>query len=231
MSDSGDLSPSWAEIIRAAMEARIAELHTGLPAYVVTFYADKQQADVRPHLFRSVLDDDGVPRLIDPPLIRSVPVVFEAGGGWCLTYPLVRGDVVHLAFAERSLDKWSESAPTQWVDPLDTRKHDLSDAIAFPGLRQTRNPLPVHATDLRIGRSDGSDPGIVLKPDGTIEIGQGGTQSMVLGNALQTVIQALVTSLIGEFVASPSGPPNTWSQAPTIMATFSTALSPKGKVK
>jgi hypothetical protein len=54
------------------------------------------------------------------------------GGGYFLSLPLAPGDTVELIFNERSIDKFVNSSAGTPVDPVDLRKHDLSDAIAIP---------------------------------------------------------------------------------------------------
>lgn len=131
-----DLSPSLSDLLVEAIESRLAELHAGLPAYVVRFYPESQSCDVQPALLRAVLDDDGETVSERMPQIQNVPIFYPAGGGFRITWPLEEGDIVFLAFAERSLDRWLEAGDGDEVDPQESRRHDLSDAIALPGIRQ-----------------------------------------------------------------------------------------------
>lgn len=216
------ISPSMAELLVMAIESRLADLHTGLPAKVVSFNAPKQSCSVQPLLIRLIVDESG--KNVEEPLpqIDNVPVRYFSAGGWSIIFPLKPGNIVYLAFAERSIDTWLEAEPGASVVPEQSRKHDLSDAIAVPGLRPRTDPIPDLAAlgdNMRIGR-DGGDPAIVLKPDGTIETGEGATEAQVLGNKLNTNLSAItVPTAFG-----PSGPP-------INAATFGQHLSSKAKVK
>lgn len=223
------LSPDMVDVITDAIEERLFELHTGLPAIVDAFSASNQMVDVTPLLKRVFLDANQEEFTIDMPKINNVPILYPAGGGWSITWPMQKGDIVYLAFAERSLDNWHEAQPGQLIDPVQTRKHDLNDAVCVPALRPRVNPLSnISATDLTLGREDSSNQ-IVIKADGTIELGATPTESAVLGDELVTYL----TTLIGVFNAhihldslgAPTAPTLTPQSAPT------TILSTVVKVK
>lgn len=215
------LTPSTAELITRAIESRLLELHTGLPAKVVSFDPSTQTCSVQPLLLRVVVvDGEFVEERL--PQITSVPVVYPSAGGWSLIFPLLPDDLVFLTFAERSLDAWMDAEPGLEVDPVQTRKHDLSDAICVPGLRPRTKPnadLPGLGSNLRLG-FEGGDPAIVLKTDGTIEIGEGATERLVLGDILHGLLSAHTHGT----AFGASGPPNNAAQ-------FESFLSPKGRVK
>lgn len=187
------VEPQWAVIIRDAIRDAVFDLHTGLPAKVVTFNANKQTCDVQPLLKRTYFDpdDEGGELTADLPIIPNVPVVYPAGGGWSITFPLQADDTVYLAFAERSLDRWKDAQPGQSVDELDATLHPLTGAVALPGLRPRTNALAGLATGgLRLGKEDGSteifidDTGRVTIKSALIDLGDQPTEAAVLGNAL-----------------------------------------------
>jgi hypothetical protein len=70
------------------------------------------------------------------PIVEDVPVVYPGGGGFFFTFDILPGSYVLLLFAERSIENWANLGGIG--DPQSTRKCDLSDAIAIPGLL----PLP-----------------------------------------------------------------------------------------
>lgn len=168
--EPADLSPAWAELIARAIEDRLYHLHTGLPAKVLSYDPASQSAKVQPVLQRAFEFPDGSVKVVDCPELNRVPVVFPGGNGWAIRFRLKPDDEVFLAFAERSLDRWKDSPAGAMVDPLESRKHDLTDAIAIPSLRRRAAAMPDPGDDLVIGREDGSTE-IRLKPDGTIELG------------------------------------------------------------
>lgn len=226
LTQAGSTKPSLAELLIEAINARIAELHTGLPAQVVAFDEDAQTCDVQPLLLHAIVGEDGARDTERYPQISNVPIHYPSAGGWSLIFPLKPDDIVFLTFAERSIDRWLESSGDREIDPEHSRKHDLSDAVCIPGIRPRRKPIEALATlgdDCRLGWNDG-DPAIVLKPDGTIEIGEGATESLLLG---ETLI-GLLTGHTHTFVGVGAGLPG--ETLPTL-TNFDAAKSEKGKVK
>lgn len=222
--DLGPDQPTLVQVIRAAIEAALLDGHQGLPGRVLAFDDGAKTVDVQPTLKRAVLVEDEGPSLVSRPMISRVPVLYPAFGPWSIVGSLVPGDEVFLAFCDRSLDAWKEGQPGQDVDPRDTRRHDLSDAVAIPQLRRRRNPLPSAGDGLRIGNQDGSVV-ITLTPTGAsihapqvlLEAGGDANQAFVRGQDLVAALQALtVPTAFG-----PSGPPlNAASFPPALSSTI-----------
>lgn len=126
MSDQNEL-PSLANVIRSAIESRLAEVHVSLPAKVLKYYEEEQRADVQPQLMRKYMDGTLMPL----PTILNVPVAHPRSGNAIIHLPIEPNDIVQLVFCERSLDKWLAQGGI--TDPEDPRKHSLSDAWAYPG--------------------------------------------------------------------------------------------------
>ncbi len=200
---SGKSDRTWADVIRSAIAAELAELHTGLPAKVVAFDASKQAVNVQPLLKRVYLNEDDEPGdAIDLPMITNVPISYPAGGGWSITWDLQADDIVYLAPVERSLDRWKEADAGKTVDPIDARRFGLSDVVAIPGIRPRTAPLAgVARGGLRLGKDDGSTE-IKIASDGkitiksaVIELGDSPSEAAVLGNALLQYLANLVIIL------------------------------------
>lgn len=206
MAGQEQLSPSTAELLTKAIDARLAELHTGLPAKVVAFDEAKQSCDVQPLLKRIVRDQDDDSKEVEErmPQITNVPIVYPAGGVWSITWPLKAGDIVYLTFAERALDRWLEADPGQEIDPELSRKHDLSDAVCIPGLRPRTSPLGgISKTDFTINRN--GVPEMTFKEDGSILIGEGASEFAALGTAMNQFLSDLVTALNSHQHTTPPG--------------------------
>lgn len=170
MTQKGSLTPGWADLIRNAIEQRLLDLHTGLPAKIQSYDAATQSCEAQPLLRRAFRDENENISVVDTPVLTRIPVQFPAGGGWVIRWPLVSGDIVYLSFAERSLDRWKSAPAGTNVDPIESRKHHLSDAIAIPGIRPRGAAGPNSGNDLIIAREDGSSE-IRMRPDGGIEFG------------------------------------------------------------
>lgn len=131
--ETASRSPEPEEVLRQAFSYFLGDTHTALPARIEEYYPDEQKVDVKPLLKRRVVSGDGAELLEELPIIPDVPVVFPRNANFFLTFPLAAGDLVMLVFVERSLDKWLAGTGED-TDPDEFRMHDLSDAVALPGL-------------------------------------------------------------------------------------------------
>lgn len=176
MADESDYteSPDDYDVMAAVVHGILMELNTCGPGVVekvtLTDSGKIKCVDVRPVLQRKYLDDDGKPVLKGQPVITDVPVVFPAGGGYGLTFPLAKGDRVLLVFAQRSLDKWAASDGKTDVDPDDVRRHHISDAIALAGLGTLKAPIATaHAENVVLAKEDDSVH-LQITPAGEIQM-------------------------------------------------------------
>jgi hypothetical protein len=167
-------TPTLAEVLKAALEARIAEIHVSLPAKIVRYDASKQLIDAQPLVKGRYVDENDVEQAYSLPVITNVPVCFPSGGGFRITFPLKVGDTVCLLFSERSLDTWLSQGGE--VDELDYRDHSLNDAQAFLGLRPFNAPLKSAPTDRM---AMGNDGGVTIEITGS-EIRLGGAATGVV---------------------------------------------------
>lgn len=119
------------EGIRAALDGHQAGIWTNLPGIILSFDPVKVTAQVQPTIQGALSLPDGTTQYVDLPVIPDVPVRFPGGGGFVLTWPLVPGDECQIHLQARNMDSWWQQGGVQ--RPLDTRMHDLSDAICVPG--------------------------------------------------------------------------------------------------
>lgn len=172
--------------IQEGIDTALKGLHTCLPGVVSVFDAVTQLADIQPTIKSKVGDD-----LINLPLLTSVPVRFPKSNKFSITFPLEPDDEVLIIFCERSIDTWLTRGGIQ--NPFDFRKHDLSDAFAFPLMYSQKNLVPnFPATNLEIKANTGSAK-IALNPT-TDVILNGGSDWAVQFSALQTAFDELKTA-------------------------------------
>lgn len=158
---------SLAQLLRSAVERRLADVHTALPGEVRSYDPQKQVVDVQPLVQAYAPQEDGTAAVQPLPVLSDLPVAFPAAGGFRLVMPIARGDVGLIVFSEASLDAWQASGGL--VDPGDPRRFHLSDAVFFPGLHANANPLTgANTTDASFGK-DGAHQ-VVITPTG-IELG------------------------------------------------------------
>ena len=142
------------DLLSKFRESMAAQIHTALPGKIVRYDSSAQKADVQPLIKDRYVDEAGALQVRTLPVIPAVPVQFPGAGGYRITFPVAEGDTGLLLFAESSLDKWRVSGGT--VDPEDDRRHDLTDAVFLPGLRDFGHALASAPTDrATFGKDDG----------------------------------------------------------------------------
>ena len=134
---------------QAQINSTLSDLHTSIPAIVISFNADERTVTAQPAIQRVFTDGAGMTGAINLPPCVDVPVIFLSGGGYEITYPINEGDECLLMFSERCIDSWFVSGTPS--PPDDYRKHDLSDAFALVGVKSLANKKPVPMDGLHIG--------------------------------------------------------------------------------
>ncbi len=195
-------SPDLAEVLRAAIDQRLAGVHVCMPGRIVSYDPATQTADVQPTI-KNVLDVDEGVEVLAYPVIASVPIAHPRAGAWFVHLPLVAGDSVVLVFAERSMDEWRVRGGSAQIDPGDLRKHHLSDAIAIPGnLYPDAQALSSAAfgDGLSLGKSDGST--IHVKASGEVAIGSlNPTDAVATANNVMLRLNELKAAFLAVAVA------------------------------
>jgi hypothetical protein len=129
---------SYSEVLAAARHAIEHDLRVAMPARVESYDAAKQVVSVQPLIRDYFEGDDGALVWERLPVISNVPVAFPTAGGIFLTLPIQAGDVGLVIITDRSLERWLSTGGE--VTPEDTRTHNLSDGVFYPGLRPAAQP-------------------------------------------------------------------------------------------
>lgn len=124
-------------IVQGWTEDQLSNLHTALPAKIVSYKPATNRAKVQPVGEFKTADERSLPY----PEINSVPVIFPcgAGGKSGMTFPIKAGDSGLIIFAENQLTDFLTGSG----DSEDTRRHSLNDAIFLPGLYSNAVPKSV----------------------------------------------------------------------------------------
>lgn len=150
------------DLLRAAINSALSEVHTCLPGRIEDYDHTTQKASVLPLLSRRLRTGEEEGR----PVVSCVPVVFPRCGGASLTFPVKKGDGCLLVFSERSLDAWLDQGGV--VAPDDPRRHDITDCIAIMGLYPFSEASPQdNNTDVLLKYNSAN---IRIQPSGAVSI-------------------------------------------------------------
>jgi len=155
--------------IMAAIEGSRAGLWTALPGIIDSFDSGAMTCEVQPAIegLGEMPDGTTTPRVM--PLCLDCPVVFPAGGGVTMTFPLAAGDECLIVFAAKCIDAWWQQGGVQ--PQAELRMHDLSDGFVIPGPRSQPRVLADVSTSAVEIRSDDGATKIALDPEAqTVDI-------------------------------------------------------------
>lgn len=146
-------TPTLAQLIKHAIDARLLYVHTALIAKVESYDAKKQLVNVSPVLKRSLEKIDGEWVSEQLPVLCDVPVMFPRAGGFFLSFPIQPGDFVQLIFNEADIEEWfDEEQPTI----SHTQRFTLQGAVALPGIFPKALALTdAHESNLVLGKEQG----------------------------------------------------------------------------
>lgn len=175
---------------QAQIDNKLMDVHTALPAIIISFDANKRTVSAQPTIQRVFSEGEGKAGADNLPPCVDVPVVFPMGGGYELTFPINKGDECLLIFAERCIDSWFETG--QPSEPADFRQHDLSDAFAIVGVRSLANIQPVWTEDVEL-HGNGNH---VRIDDSSVELGAGGATLKLTSSGLNCSVPITAPNVI-----------------------------------
>lgn len=206
------VTPEIAEVIEAAIESALIDVHTALPGKVQAYDAATQTATIELQVKRTLPKADGTYATEDLPVLENVPVQFLRVAAFAVTVPVAAGDFGFVIFSEMSIDQWrSKGANTS---PGDIGRHTLTGAVFLPGLVPNDKALKTaaHASNLVIGLDD-DNAQIHVTPSGSVLIGADATkESARKGDAVQAIIPS---GTVVVAVSGGSGAPAVGTMNPT----------------
>jgi len=183
------ITPTFEKVIKTMIDNSLINLHTAMPAIVESFDPIKKEISAVPAIKRKLSSGE----VNDLPLIENIPICYPQSSSALISFPLKKGDSVMLIFSERSLDLWKSKGGK--VNPNDVRKHDLSDAVAIPGVFSKNKGLPAHAENLVIQHNDAT---INMSPDNKFSIGNNSQELLtILSDLLTALSEAKTNTMLG----------------------------------
>lgn len=194
------LALTLAEVVNVGLERLRKSIRVSMPGRIVDFDAAEQTATVKPLLYDVTESEDGTEGSVSVDVIHRVPIHVAGGGGYASTFPIAKDDECLIVFGDRSLDNWFAKGGDQ--DPVDRRRHDLSDAIAIVGIRSNPSKL----TDYDTSRAVVGNKGPRIAFDGTnvhlgVGHGEDGSDFVAMAAKVKSEISAL-RDTVNSFVST-----------------------------
>ena len=146
-----------------------AGLRVCMPGKVESYDHDTHLATVQP-LLKVKFYGREVSKLL--PSVARVPIVHPRSSNAMIRVPITKGSIVTMVFADRSLENWI-SGNGDPKEPIDNRKHHLSDAYAIPGGYPEKVDWPADNPDALE---------IIVKPGTKMTIGNGTEELLQLAH-------------------------------------------------
>lgn len=108
-------------------------IHNCLPCIVQHYNRKQKTVDVQPAIRERFVGQDGRIQYVNYPLLINVPVAFPSAGKFRIELPISKGDECLVVFSDLAIDNWWKDGNIQ--NPVELRRHDLSDGIAIFGLQ------------------------------------------------------------------------------------------------
>lgn len=192
MADARKETPTLTKVLEDMIDKKMFDIHTSMPATIVSYDYDKNMAVVQPALKRKFKVNPSATPL---PLISNVPVWFPSVGKAHIRFPINAGDEGDIMFQERSIDNFISSGGT--VDTNDPRTHHLSDAIFFPGKLSQVNKYESKAKKTSIELKNGKS-WIEVYPNGKFKVTDGSNELFdLLVQLCQAILDARTNTILG----------------------------------
>jgi len=173
------------EIIRRAIRSALMSTRVCMPCKVSKVHGN-QQVDLQP-LFKTLYV--GKTDAQDMPMIQNCPVNMPMGQNYSIKLPVAVGDTGYAIFNDRSMETWLAGGGES-TDPLDSRAHDITDAVFVPGLVPFSKQTTDATTDLVLTNGNSQ---IRMEQSGKLKI-----QNTAANQELINIIDKLIETLISE---------------------------------
>lgn len=161
-----DLTDDVTYIIQEYLKSN---MHTAITGVIDSFDPTNQRARVQINIKGRRRVDDGESVKLTPymlsPLI-DVPCHIPQGGGFCLTFPVKKGDECLIVFTERDISNWKEFGGIQEVSL--PRFFDRNGAVAIIGFNSLPNSIQNYNNEDVQLRDAAGEQSVTLKANNDI---------------------------------------------------------------
>lgn len=105
-------------------------IRCAIPAIIQSYDSGTNTVEAQPAIRERLVLEDGSIQYLNLPLLINVPVAFPSSGSASITFPIGKGDECLIIFSDLAIDNFWTSGSVQ--NPIEVRRHDLSDGIAIP---------------------------------------------------------------------------------------------------
>lgn len=152
------------DVMAFALQQFIKDLYTALPGLIVVYNPETKRATIQPAL--NTIFTDGITSSL--PILQDVPVIFPAGGGYTLTFPLKNGDPVLILFSKSGIENfktnYKQGLPSDGV-------MSLENAVAIPGFGAL-NITPASSSGFTAQSEDGANAIIIESEKVELKLGE-----------------------------------------------------------
>lgn len=119
-----------------------------IPGVIQQYDHKTNTASIQPAIREEIVNEDNTVQYINLPILVNVPIIFPSCSIGSIKMLLKQGDECLVLFSDLSIDNFWKYANVQ--NPIEVRRHDLSDGIAIPCVLSQPNTKPFNGTGMEI---------------------------------------------------------------------------------
>lgn len=123
-----------------------------IPGVIQRYDPKTNTASIQPAIREEIVNEDNTVQYMNLPILVNVPIIFPSCSIGSIKMLLKRGDECLVLFSDLSIDNFWKYANVQ--NPIEVRRHDLSDGIAIPCVLSQPNTKPFNGTGMEITSED-----------------------------------------------------------------------------
>lgn len=119
-----------------------------IPGVIQQYDPKTNTASIQPAIREEIVNEDNTVQYMNLPILVNVPIIFPSCSIGSIKLLLKQGDECLVLFSDLSIDNFWKYANVQ--NPIEVRRHDLSDGIAIPCVLSQPNTKSFSGTGIEI---------------------------------------------------------------------------------